>query len=205
MIEIIVTGKPIAKGRGRVGLLPNGRSTVFTPSNTRKWENDARQVARNQMRGQAPLQGPLMLRVYIAFPIPASWPTWKKQLALQGEIQHTTKPDSDNVLKAAKDAMNGIVWIDDCQVVRTHIEKYYSEIPHVTIQATSTGMYPTQITKKPTHQPRNEGDQRAVSTTTPAASTRDHASDTSPREGTDRALHDTEQYFNLAPQTLEDL
>lgn len=37
---------------------------------------------------------------------------------------HTRKPDSDNVLKAVKDSLNGLAWRDDSQVCKVHLEKH---------------------------------------------------------------------------------
>lgn len=39
------------------------------------------------------------------------------------------KPDSDNILKLASDALNGVVWIDDCQIVSTRLDKCYARTP----------------------------------------------------------------------------
>ena len=39
----------------------------------------------------------------------------------------TSVPDTDNVLKAVSDAMNGIVYRDDSQVVNAVVWKRYSE------------------------------------------------------------------------------
>lgn len=147
-VEVLVTGHPVAKGRGRVGKLANGRATVFTPTKTRKWEADARQVAREAMAGREPLAGPLACRVVATFVPPASWPAWKREAALCGQVHHTGKPDGDNVLKAAKDALNGVVWVDDAQVVEVAVTKGYSDAPGVRIQVFPMAGAPSQITRK---------------------------------------------------------
>jgi len=148
-VIVTITGKPVAKGRGRVGQV-NGRPMVFTPSNTRKWERDARMVARQEMGHRKPLQGPLQLAVECVFPVPVSWPAWKRDAALEGIVAHTTKPDGDNCLKAAKDALNGIVWIDDCQVIESVARKRYGDAPQVLIHVRpAPGMISAQTTTKP--------------------------------------------------------
>lgn len=45
-----------------------------------------------------------------------------------------TKPDLDNAEKAIKDAMNSIVWHDDCQVVKVTKEKIYGDVGKVEIE-----------------------------------------------------------------------
>ena len=54
-------------------------------------------------------------------------------MALDGCIAHTTKPDGSNVLKAIEDGLNGIVYVDDSQIVMSHIEKHYSDSPRVEV------------------------------------------------------------------------
>jgi Holliday junction resolvase RusA-like endonuclease len=38
-------------------------------------------------------------------------------------LHKDSKPDSDNVYKAATDALNGLLWIDDAQIAKSVIEK----------------------------------------------------------------------------------
>lgn len=40
---------------------------------------------------------------------------------------HTGKPDIDNLAKAVKDALKGIIYCDDCQIVETHLKKTYGK------------------------------------------------------------------------------
>ena len=132
-VRIIVTGHPVAKGRGRAVRLPNGRIMMHTPTKTRRWEEDARMVARQSMGQRKPYTGPVEVHVTASFVIPTAWPKWKLEAAENGLICHTTKPDGDNILKAAKDALNGVVWIDDAQVVMATVVKQYADRPSVKI------------------------------------------------------------------------
>ena len=45
----------------------------------------------------------------------------------------TKKPDADNVIKIITDALNGIAYDDDRQIVALMFEKFYAEIPHVDV------------------------------------------------------------------------
>ncbi len=65
----------------------------------------------------------LTVRAY--FSIPASWSLKKQRGAAMGEIQHTKRPDLDNVVKAIKDGCNGVAWKDDSQVVSLSARKIY--------------------------------------------------------------------------------
>lgn len=129
-MRICITGQPVAKGRARM----TKTGVAFTPAKTRKWEADARMVARQEMSGQPPLVGPLCCSIVAVFPVPVSWPNWKRELADKGQLSHTGKPDGDNVAKAAKDACNGIVWLDDAQVSELAVSKRYGDTPAVIIE-----------------------------------------------------------------------
>ena len=79
--------------------------------------------------------GPVRIEARAIFTIPKSWPKSKKQAALVGEVQHTGKPDADNVLKIVGDALNGIVWADDSQIVSASINKRYGVQPALVLTA----------------------------------------------------------------------
>lgn len=143
-VTIDITGHPVAKGRARFG--KNG--AVFTPAKTRKWEADARMVARQAMGARQPFTGPVAVIVEMCFPIPASWPKWKREAARNGEVMHTTKPDADNVVKAAKDAMNGVVWLDDAQVFAVTITKGYGDTPRVLVRASESPLLTSQAKRR---------------------------------------------------------
>lgn len=65
-----------------------------------------------------PVCGPVMLGITAIFPIPPSWPEPVKQAAAEGRVMHIQDPDLDQLLKLVKDALTGIVYIDDNQVAR---------------------------------------------------------------------------------------
>jgi len=69
----------------------------------------------------APLRGYITLRVDFCFARPKShYGSGKNhdQVKPSAPRYHTQKPDLDKLLRAAMDAMTGIVWHDDCQIVR---------------------------------------------------------------------------------------
>jgi len=48
-------------------------------------------------------------------------------------IRPAKKPDIDNVIKAWTDAMNGVVFADDCQIVTGSFSKVYGPAPLVAV------------------------------------------------------------------------
>ena len=62
----------------------------------------------------------------------------KGPLAESGALRPITKPDADNFAKVI-DALNGIVWPDDNQVVELTVEKFYSTRPRLEMNAEEIG------------------------------------------------------------------
>lgn len=125
MIEIILAGVPVGKGRPRF-VKSTGRA--FTPEKTVRFEDRLSIVAQEAMAGRAPLDGPLAVELEVRMPVPLSKPKRWRDAALAGLIRPTKKPDADNFAKGL-DACNMIVWVDDAQIVELHVKKIYHEAP----------------------------------------------------------------------------
>jgi Holliday junction resolvase RusA-like endonuclease len=132
MIVYSVYGEPIGKGRPRFAKRGNFVST-YTPQKTKTYEDEIRMMAKSAMGASEPLETPVTVAIYIRVGIPASFSKQKRKDALANIERPTKKPDADNILKCFLDAMNGIVYIDDKQVVNIHLTKVYSEIPAVEV------------------------------------------------------------------------
>ena len=52
---------------------------------------------------------------------------------LHNEIRPTKKPDCDNIAKICLDALNGLAYVDDSQVVCLSVSKMYAKEPKVVI------------------------------------------------------------------------
>ncbi|KVC71432.1 endodeoxyribonuclease RusA [Burkholderia ubonensis] len=133
-VVFVVPGKPVAKGRPRFAR-HGAHVRTFTPEATERYENLVKMAARAAMRDTQPYEGPVRLIVNIGLPIPASWSQKRQDAAAAGAIGATKKPDADNVVKALKDGMNGVVYADDGQVVDLWISKRYARVPGVRIEA----------------------------------------------------------------------
>lgn len=75
----------------------------------------------------------LEVEIYAYFKIPKSAPKKKRELMLQGYILPDKKPDCDNIAKIILDALNGIAYSDDKQVVKMSVMKMYSEEPRAEV------------------------------------------------------------------------
>lgn len=126
-----VPGAPASKGRPR---FDRRTGRAYTPETTVNAENWIKWHATQVF--SAPLTGALVVKISARFPIPKSWNKTKTADALIGVIRPTTGKDADNIAKAVCDAMNGVAYLDDAQIVDLKVAKWYSGDPavHITIK-----------------------------------------------------------------------
>lgn len=135
MIEFVVPGQPVAKGRPKFARRGKG-VIAYTPAKTAAYEILVQRAASVAMGGRGPTGRPVKLIVNLSLQVPASWSKKRQTLAISGVIRATKKPDADNVLKGLKDGCNGIVWKDDAQVVQIELSKSYGATPGAWIAVT---------------------------------------------------------------------
>jgi Holliday junction resolvase RusA-like endonuclease len=121
-----VEGDPVGKQRPR--FTKTGRT--YTPKKTTDYESQIKAQALSAMGPSEPLETPVAVYIYINHAIPASYSKKRKEACLNC-LERPKKPDLDNVAKAYLDAMNGIVYKDDVQVVSLHVTKRYDTIASV--------------------------------------------------------------------------
>lgn len=80
------------------------------------------------MRGRPPIKAPVRIELLIEVPIPTSWSARKRAQAIAGDVRPSSRPDLDNYVKSL-DALNGIVIVDDSQIVEIHARKKYGTAP----------------------------------------------------------------------------
>lgn len=135
-MNFIVEGKPQGKARPRV--VQNrytGRSVAYTPIKTGNYEDLIRwsyKAAGGEYLGEKVLQ----VDIKAFYPIPKSYSKAKRQAATDDTLRPTSKPDCDNIVKVVLDALNGVAYYDDKQVVSVSCNKYYGESGylHITIE-----------------------------------------------------------------------
>lgn len=115
---------PVAKGRPRLGR--GGR--VYTPLRTVKFERAVRAGA-SSFKPKELMKGPIKLTLRFIFKPPMKW----------ARDHHTTKPDCSNLAKGVEDALNGVFWVDDCQITHLRVEKLYDfkyRLPRIQVEIT---------------------------------------------------------------------
>jgi Holliday junction resolvase RusA-like endonuclease len=128
-ITVIIAGGPVAKGRPRMTKC----GFAYTPAATRKYEAHGRLAAQQATDGRPPIAVPGRAEITVDLPVPASWSLKRQAAALAGYIRPTSRPDTDNYVKAAHDAINGIAITDVSLVVKLAGEKRYLRVPKLTV------------------------------------------------------------------------
>jgi Holliday junction resolvase RusA-like endonuclease len=132
MVTFMVEGTPVPKGRPRFARRGKFVST-YSPKTTVDYETKVAEAAQLAMGASEPLETPVGAYIYITLPIPASYSKKRTQACLSGEERPTKKSDIDNFCKAVFDGMNGIVFVDDSQIVSLHSTKVYGTVGMVEV------------------------------------------------------------------------
>lgn len=127
---LTILGEPQGKGRPR--FTKQGRA--YTPKKTAEYE---KYIADEYIRqcGESFGNKPIGVVIIGRCKVPKNAPKSVKEKMYAGQIYPTKKPDIDNIGKIILDALNGIAYDDDKQIVNYQSLKRYithpTENPHV--------------------------------------------------------------------------
>lgn len=117
LISLRVAGEPVPKARPRHG--KNGR--VYTPDKTLAAEEAIGWRVRECYIGLVPTDRPVGIDLVFA--------------CRGSRAKRNGRADLDNLVKLVKDALNGLVWLDDSQVENLHARlRRQSDDPGTTIE-----------------------------------------------------------------------
>ena len=133
-IEFRVYGIPQTKGSAKGFAVPNKQKpgkfrTIITNDNKKNkpWAQTVSGEAQRHRVDGCPFEGPIVLEMVFLMPIPKSLPKRAPAFMLK-------KPDVDKMTRSVKDALSGVLYIDDKQVVHTDVKKMYCEAPGVMVR-----------------------------------------------------------------------
>ena len=145
-IRIEVFGRPAQQGSKR-GFVHRGR-VILVETNAkrqRQWYGNVASAAADVMKGRSLLSGPVQLSICFRFARPrAHYGTGKNSSVVKpaAPLFHTQTPDLSKLVRCTEDALTGVVWQDDRQVIQyaniTRVWTESSEGAVVTIQEMPT-------------------------------------------------------------------
>lgn len=134
-IEFTVLGKPITQG-SKQAFVRGGRAVIVDVSNKAtktmpakrldKWRDQVAGAARVEMASVCPWPGPIRLDLEFVLPRPKSHYTKAGVFTKSAPHHHVTKPDRGKLARAVEDAMSGIVYGDDSQIMAGETTKRYA-------------------------------------------------------------------------------
>jgi Holliday junction resolvase RusA-like endonuclease len=81
-----------------------------------------------------PIPGPVAVTYTFYLPIPKSTSRVKTGQMDRNMIKHISKPDVDNLAYLVTNAMKGIIYQDDSQIVEKHERKQYGLEPRIVVE-----------------------------------------------------------------------
>lgn len=122
-IEFTVAGDPVGQGRPRFAR--QGRFVhTYDPPKSREYKAKIAQSFQQAYMGE-PLTKPVKISIRAVFRVPKSYSKARTKACLEGREWPTKKPDADNIEKGVYDALNGLAYADDKQIVMTNTVKVY--------------------------------------------------------------------------------
>lgn len=134
MVEFFVQGFPKPGGSKRAFCnKKTGKTWVKDMSDNADWKAAVRQEALRHCSRL--LEGPLYVRVTFFLMRPKGH-HGKRGLKPSAPDYPTGKPDATKLWRSTEDALTGIAWKDDSQIVSQHIFKRYGTTPGAMIEIT---------------------------------------------------------------------
>lgn len=140
-VYLSIPAEPIAQGRPRI-TARGGFARAYDPKKSRDWKAYVAEFARQAMAKAGltePMDGPLVIRARFAFPLPRS--QYRKRTPRPAQY-HLKRPDLDNLYKGVADAMEGIVYHRDSEIVKIVMDKIIvaqGEAPYVNVVIATAG------------------------------------------------------------------
>lgn len=134
-LRVFIPGEPCAQGRPRFSTA-GGFVRAYDPAKSRNYKAYVKAVCAEEAKNQGWLFNtdlPLEVEIIAGLSIPSSKSKKFKQAAAEGVEKPTKKPDVDNIAKTVTDALSGVIYKDDKQIVNLTVAKIYSKRPGVSV------------------------------------------------------------------------
>lgn len=129
VLRFRVDGLPASQGSLRAFVVKGRPVVTHDSSRTRPWREAVKYAALQARGDRAPSSDrPLVLQLQFRLPKPAGYATRTPRQRARW-LWPWRKPDLDKLVRAVLDALTGILFSDDAQIVRIEAEKAYGDRP----------------------------------------------------------------------------
>jgi Holliday junction resolvase RusA-like endonuclease len=141
LLDVTIPGDPVGDQRPRV-VARNGGTIAYKPAKSTAWAAFAIELFGLAWRPKPPMDEGVTVEVIAVLARPQRL---CRKRDPRGRIPALCKPDGDNILKLALDALvKAGVLFDDTRVVRAVVEKHYASLdpveqPHVELRVSRYG------------------------------------------------------------------
>jgi Holliday junction resolvase RusA-like endonuclease len=138
-MKFTILGTPMPKQSARFRSVKMGDKTFVKSYQKNEVVQNERNMAfdiKSQLPADfKPYTEALAARIVFVFPPLSSWNKKQQNLFSSGvTLFKSTKPDVDNLQKICCDAMQGVVYLNDSQIVDMHCTKIYGPVPMIEIE-----------------------------------------------------------------------
>jgi crossover junction endodeoxyribonuclease RusA len=135
-VTFTVPGEAVPQGNLRAVTTGKGNIRLIDKAQRRgqPWRAAIQWMARQEMRGGALITGPVCVIIRFDRPRPMGH-FGKNGLNASGRrsAYPATRPDLGKLARAIEDALTGIVYRDDSQIVEEHLEKRWGPVAQTTV------------------------------------------------------------------------
>lgn len=131
MARYIFNIAPEAQARPRATRMGRG-IRLYDPKKTADFKKQLHLLAL--AKHVVPIQEALSVEIWFYRAVQKSISKKERLRRTTGHIRPIVKPDTDNYIKSTLDALNGILWRDDAQIVDLTAHKFYSDNPRIEIE-----------------------------------------------------------------------
>lgn len=142
MLKFNIPMAPVAQARPRAVNMAKHRKyyrpgkpqiILHDPLNVKRYKQLLGYYIRQHYTAE-PLTGPLRVTLRFYRKVQKSVSKVEHDRRVHDKKLPIVKPDVSNYVKSTEDALNGILWKDDAQIVIEQSEKHYSDNPRVEIE-----------------------------------------------------------------------
>lgn len=132
-ISFTVVGTPRTAGSKSIGRTRTGGAFIRGAGKYEKqWRSQVTDAARESHANRPLIYGPVALHLAFYFARPKSHLSLRKGEPVgvrpSAPTRHTQKPDCTKMTRALEDALTGVIWQDDSQVIVQTVSKHWANV-----------------------------------------------------------------------------